>query len=272
MTTTPPSLFLGATGGCANACLVHALRASQPCIALARTPSKLTAQLESQGLTPSQLANLTCVQGNALSLTDVKAALLAHCSEKLPGMIVTGLGGTPHLRFDWRAPLQIAGLDDAHVCEGAARTLVAALREVQEEEERKKKGKKGNAVEKPSVVFISTTGVSRGPEDVPLAMRFLYHQMLAVPHADKKGMEDVLRAEEGGVFRKVSGVRPTLLAGAVSVEDGVGWKALRAGTEQKPELGYSVKRADVGEWIYENLVKEGGERRRWEGEMVSLTS
>lgn len=271
MTTAPnpPTLFIGATGGCANASLVHALRASHPCTALARTPSKLLAQLTSQGVTPSQLSHLTCVEGNALSHADVKAALLAQPDGTLPRTIVTGLGSVPHLRFDWRAPLQIAGLDDPHVCEGGARALVGALREVL--------GERGaGGVERPSVVFVSTTGVSRGPADVPLAMRFLYHQVLTIPHADKQGMEDVLRGEgekgEGGVFRAVSGVRPTLLSGGVDVEDGLGWRALRAGTEQAPEMGYSVKRADVGEWIFENLVKEGEGRTRWEGEMISLTS
>lgn len=274
MSQQRPVLFLGATGGCANAALVHTLRASIPCIALARTPSKLVSQLEAQSLTPAQLANLTTLPGNALSQPDVKAALLAHNST-IPATIVTGLGGSPKLQFDACSPLHIAGLDDPHVCATAARTLVAALREIYAEQP-------ALAAKKPSVVFVSTTGVSRGKEDVPFAMRFLYHQALALPHKDKREMEDVLRAEDeasttsdkgaDGVFRAVSGVRPTLLAGAVDVNDGLGWEKLRAGTEEAPEMGYSVKRADVGEWIFMNLVRDGEGKEKWEGEMASLTS
>lgn len=269
MSQQRPVLILGATGGCANAALVHTLRASIPCVALARTPSKLVAQLEAQSLTPAQLANLTTIQGNALSLSDVKAALLAHPST-LPTTVVTGLGGSPKLQFTLSNPLNITALDDPHVCATAARTLVAALREIYA-------AQPALRTQKPSVVFVSTTGISRGAEDVPFAMRFLYHQMLAVPHVDKREMEDVLRAEGAdsngeGVFRAVSGVRPTLLAGAVDVSTGLGWEKLRAGTETAPALGYTIRRADVGEWIFVNLVRNGEGKKQWEGEMVSLTS
>lgn len=271
-TTQRPVLFLGATGGCANSALIHALRSSIPCIALARNPSKLSSQLTAQSVTPSQLANLTIIPGNALNVTDLKTALLSSPSQSLPRTIVTGLGATPHLELRLGNPVV---MDDPHICENAARALVTALREIYAERPELVK----TEAEKPSVVFVSTTGISRVAEDVPFVMRFLYHQILAVPHLDKRGMEDVLLAGarvqeegEGRVFRVTSGVRPTLLAGAADVDDGLGWEKIRAGKEEAPEMGYTVKRADVGEWVFENLVREGERRREWEGQIASLTS
>jgi hypothetical protein len=252
-----PVLFLGATGGVTNSALVHTLRASIPCIALARSPQKLQTQLTAQSVTPAQLAHLTIIPGNALNVADLKTALLAQpnptsassSSPSLPQTIVTGLGGVPKLKFSLTNPLQITDLDDPHVCENAAKALVSALQELYAEQASLKNQ------DKPGLAFVSTTGISRGKEDVPFAMRFLYHQMLALPHADKKGMEDVFRGEmekeyDEGVFRTVSGVRPTLLNGAADVSDGNGWETIRAGTEERPEIGYGVKRADVGEWIF----------------------
>ena len=52
--------------------------------------------------------------------------------------------------------------------------------------------------------------------------------------------------------------------------EGVGVANVRAGRESAPAIGYTVTRADVGEWIYKNVVK--GEGKGWEDEMVSLTS
>ncbi|KAK9318922.1 hypothetical protein V1517DRAFT_334223 [Lipomyces orientalis] len=49
-----------------------------------------------------------------------------------------------------------------------------------------------------------------------------------------------------------------------------GWKTLRVGVEEKPAVGYTIARADVGEWIFEELIKkDGGE---WVGKSVTLTS
>lgn len=38
---------------------------------------------------------------------------------------------------------------------------------------------------------------------------------------------------------------------------------------EKPEIGYSITRADVAAWIYEEHVK--GDETKWEGKMVSIT-
>jgi hypothetical protein len=54
------------------------------------------------------------------------------------------------------------------------------------------------------------------------------------------------------------------------VKDGIGPDKIKAGKEQKPAVGYSIRRADVGRWIFENIIKN--DAQGWEGEMVTLTS
>lgn len=261
-------LFLGATGGVTNSTLTHTLQSgSYHCIALVRTPEKLRTQLTTQqNLDESSLANLTIIQGNALYHDSIKQALLAD-SSSLPTMIVTGLGGAPSLQFDICHPLQIAKLDNPNICENAARTLVAALKSVYAEQPEL-------ANSKPALCFVSTTGVTRGPEDVPWSMRYLYHHMLALPHADKKKMEDIFRDQNEDLFSSVTGIRPTLLAGTGALSGSKGLEKVRAGIESDPAVGYQIQRADVGSWIWENVVggtEKGFENGKWRGQMVSLT-
>ncbi|KIW78726.1 hypothetical protein Z517_08565 [Fonsecaea pedrosoi CBS 271.37] len=287
--SSPTVAFFGATGGVTNAILVHTLKAGYKASALVRTPQKLRDQLTAQGLSAEIIANLTIVQGDALDVPAVRRTLMAAAaaspsspSGHLPSVVVTGLGGSPKLHFDWRHPFQIAQLDNPTICATAARTLLAAVHEISAE---KKTGNTttdnnttaNDAASEPLLTFISTTGISRGPEDVPPPIRFLYHQMLALPHADKRNMEDLFRADAASAdpaFRTVVGVRPTLLAGGADYRDGNGLDKIRCGTEAEPALGYIIKRADVGRWVYENVVGEAlkGSKGRWEGEMVSLTS
>jgi hypothetical protein len=282
--SSPTVAFFGATGGVANGILIHTLLAGHQAIALVRTPQKLRDQLLRQDLAPSLLDNLTIVQGNALDVAAVKRALTARGpSHALPSVIVTGLGGAPAFKFQWLRPFQFATLDNPHICETAAATLTTALREIYAEAGG---ASAAPAAARPLVTFISTTGISRGPEDVPFWIRFLYHQMLTIPHIDKRKMEDVYRAdsdsqatdEQNRLFRAIVGIRPTLLTpldnSPADYRDVVGLYKIRAGTEQKPAVGYSIKRGDVAQWVWENVVKEAVEGRtgKWEGEMVSLTS
>ena len=97
-------------------------------------------------------------------------------------------------------------------------------------------------------------------------------------------MEDLYRGdqeqgdESSRVLRSIVGVRPTLLTpldmSPADYRDVLGTESIRAGREMEPAVGYSIKRADVGLWVYEKVVKEAVEGRRgqWEGEMVTLTS
>lgn len=271
--STQTILFIGSTGGCTNSCLTHALKAGYRCIALVRTPSKLVEKLKTdQGLDESAISNLSTVTGNAKSVEDLKNALLAHSSgTSLPDTIVSGLGSTGSLTWEFCKPMQIVKPDDPTLCRDAAAALIQALQEIYAAQPDLK-------IVKPRLVFCSTTGVTRGPDDVPITMRFLYHKILAAPHEDKKAMEDVFRAdaeipdEKARVFQSVSAVRPTLLAGTGNISEGKGQESVRAGTEIKPEQGFQITRGEVGGWMYANLIAEGPARNRWQGQMCSLTT
>ena len=255
-------LFLGATGGCASAALTLSLKAGYDCIALVRTPSKLTSLLIAQGISESTLSShLTIHAGNAHDVEAVKKALLIGSgpSAHLPSTIISGLGGAPKLQFSIWAPLSFVALDQPHICETAAATLSAALSDLYASNPHL-------STAKPLLAFISTTGISRGPEDVPWMMRFLYHRILHGAHVDKRAMEDVFRGTRPSPFRAVIGVKPTLLTSGV----GVGLEKIRVGREAKPELGYTISRNDVGAWIFERVVREEG--RGWENEMASMTN
>jgi hypothetical protein len=45
---------------------------------------------------------------------------------------------------------------------------------------------------------------------------------------------------------------------------------VRVGTERDPAIGYTISRALVGEWIFEEIVKSGG--GKWVGEKVTITT
>lgn len=265
MSSNPSVAFFGATGGVTNATLVHTLQAGYKVAALVRTPEKLRKQLADQGIIDSKI---TINEGNALDVAAVKRTLLSFDSGRLPTYIVTGLGGSPKFNVDMCHPLHIATLDNVEICETAAKTLVTALEEIFSEQPALK-------ANKPLLIFLSTTGVTRGPEDVPFGMRFFYHQVLAIPHVDKRKMENIYRGEiekKDPVFRNVVGIRPTLLSGTVSYTDANGLEGVRSGYENKPATGFSIKRADVGHWIFKNIISETTRNPGVEGQMVSLTS
>lgn len=41
-------------------------------------------------------------------------------------------------------------------------------------------------------------------------------------------------------------------------------------TDEKPEVGYTIPRTLVGEWIIEEIVRMGGDK--WVGEGVTITA
>lgn len=265
MSPTPSIAFLGPTGGVVNSVLVHALRDGKHVAALVRTPSKLIKQLESQGLTSSMLSSqLTIITGNALDTSSVKSLLTANNTPgHIVSQIVSGLGAAPSFVWNWRNPLACAAIDQPTLCGDAAQTLVTALDELYNANPKLRQ-------RKPKLTFVSTTGISSGPEDVPVGLQTLYHNILAMPHKDKREMERVFCTAT--VFGGIVGVRPTLLTGAVSVDGGYGWEKIRAGRMQQPVLGWTVNRSDVGEWMWMNVVGDEDKRRDWEGEMISLAN
>lgn len=134
------------------------------------------------------------------------------------------------------------------------KTLLQALREL-------------NLEQKPFMAIISTTGISEGREDVPLLMRPLYHWILAIPHADKKVVDQLVMeaATEGKTISGYALVRPSLLVDGKSK----GMEKIKIGSEENPAVGYVIYRDDVGLWMFEELMK--GDASRWNGKKPSIT-
>ena len=255
--------FFGATGGCVNAALVLALQAGHACTALARTPSKLRDMLLAKGVAAATLdAHLRIVQGDARDERALRAVLAppagagavttapadgayAYDHARAVQQVVSGMGAIP-----WStAP-------DWAICADFATTLVAALRSLQLP-----------AGAAPFLSAVSTTGITAGPRDVPLALVPLYHVALAKPHVDKRAMEAAFTdAAQEGLLRGVCCVRPTLLTSGAEHERA----RVRVGSVEQPELGYMVSRMDVGRWIHEELVQ--GDEMTWAGTKPTLTA
>lgn len=144
-------------------------------------------------------------------------------------------------------------IDDPTICASAMAVLIDAIRHLA-------------FPTPPHLVAISSTGLSP-IRDVPLSYLFLYHVLLAIPHRDKKKMEDgVVAAYHAGLVRSFVIVRPTLLTnGAEKGPDKV-----RAGREDAPEKGFTISRTDVGAWIFRELVR--GDFEKWAEAKVSLTA
>lgn len=273
MTTNKPTLaFFGATGGCAGAALAAALRDGYTATALARNPDKLGKLLTASHSIPLSTisAQLTVHPGNVKTTADVKRALISSTSpSSLVSTIIFGVGGAAKIQASLLKPFT---LDDPHICESGIATVLAALSELATE------GITSTADgTKPTIVAISTTGTGGGKRDVPLLLYALYHWCLQVPHADKRKMEQLLcKAASDASIRDFFIVRPTLLTngaarGTEKVRAGWEWGVKGVQGREKeagPQLGYTVGRTDVGNWIFEQLVKNG---EKWEGKVISLT-
>ncbi|KAJ6070424.1 hypothetical protein N7467_011743 [Penicillium canescens] len=291
--------FLGATGGCANACLAYTLLNGHKARALARTPSKLTTLLLDQpGITQQILdTQLEIIQGDATDVESITKTLITdsnsppndHAPCKLVSSIISGLGGTPSMSFTretkcptskFRVPaLPHIELSNPNITEQTTRTLLVALAGIASERFESLEAYRAVA---PLVTVISTTGHLPGHKDVPVLFRPMYSMLLPIPHADKLQMEKLLdeevRCGERGVLGAgVVVVRPSFLTGdhRISVKDerekkGEGLEMVRVGTERDPAIGYTISRALVGEWIFEQVVQGGG--KKWVGEKVTITS
>ncbi|KAF9371658.1 hypothetical protein CPB97_001814, partial [Podila verticillata] len=238
--------FFGATGGCTNAALAHTLNAGIHVHALARTPSKLNDMLREQGISQATIdSQLTIIKGDIASVPTIKSVLFSDKNHTFASQIMSGVGGTPQLQWSIARP---------------------ALYEIYAEHS-------STATHKPSIVIISTTGVSDVCEDVPFGFQTMYHVALADPYKDKKEMEKIVTENAGGldaVFRGAIAVRPSLLTGDQNIKGDKGWKSLRVGQEDKPAIGYIIHKADVGEWIFEETIKTDGQQ--WFGQKVTLTN
>ncbi|KAF2664111.1 hypothetical protein BT63DRAFT_429649 [Microthyrium microscopicum] len=263
MSMKPTVAFFGATGGCALNTLVHALNAGYPCIAFVRTPAKLSKLLTEAPHSISQSTidqYLTIVTGNVTDLASIKQVLVYA-----PALVISGVGGTPTIRPNLIRPF---GLDQPTICEDTAKNIITALQEEGD-----------NLAVKPHIVVLGSTGMPNTPNrDLPWAMYPLYKVMLHDPHADKEAMEKIVvtaAKQSPSVLAGYTVIRPSLLMDG----EGKGLNKVRMGWDRHvlapgpggigPAIGYGVRRADVGFWMFENLVK--GDFREWNDRCVSLT-
>ncbi|KAL2845868.1 hypothetical protein BJY01DRAFT_247473 [Aspergillus pseudoustus] len=239
--------FFGASGGVGHFALVASLAAGHTCLALCRDPSKLDA------LRAQYPSTLVVHRGNAHNITDVLTCLtLPNNSGHLVSAITFTIGNKPDLKK--------MGEGDPLVCQKGMTSLLEALNVL-----RREWGIRGQ----PLLCVVSTTGISE-TRDIPFLFYPLYHTLLAVPHRDKKVMEGLIAAS-GERFVLV---RPSLLwDGKRSKGSGVrvGIADARTGVVERREVGYTISREAVGEWMFENLIQRALDKGMFEGKAVSLT-
>ncbi|KAH9845341.1 NAD(P)-binding domain, partial [Teratosphaeria destructans] len=252
--------FFGATGGCAGHALAHSLNAGYDCRALARTPSKLIAATNEKGVSIETIEkHLTVIEGNVKDVEAVKQTLsLGDGTGRVVDMVVSGIGGTPALQWSLRRPVV---LTDRTVCQDAISTILEALRRLK-------------SSIRPSLFTVSTTGISPKPKprDVPLLFVPFYMWALQDPHEDKKVMEErladhMLLPHGQQVLETYVNVKASLLMDG----PGMGLEKVREGIDEKPAIGYTIQRADVGKWIFERLVDAPAVKEVWRGKSVTVT-
>lgn len=216
--------------------------------------------------------NLTIHQGDSLSLESVQSFFQAG---NLPQIIISGLGNSPTgpVSFTWTGKVTFPK-ETLKICEDSMRSILEAVKVVQKTE----------PGYRPKLVVISTTGVDAAVQDVPFGMYTFYHHMLDVPHQDKRAQESLLTNSITSSHVDWMIVRPTWLTDSVPVGQDkikIGWQipGTKEFTEEDEERvgrkwgavkGYTVSRGDVARWIYENRIKESGER--WDGKAVTLAN
>lgn len=188
-------------------------------------------------------------------------------------------------------PLNPFTIADPKICQDAISTIISAVDNVRREQFHWTPS--DGCKPMPQLVLVSTTGTSppsaRGgtcKRDVPLALSPLYHWLGQVPHGDKKAMEAIVRKDMGradvrevfdgrkeardGVraFESYVFVRPSLLMDG----EGKGTDSIRVGVDDKPALGWTITRSDVGKWMYEKLVKPQEWPAAWKNTGVTLTT
>jgi nucleoside-diphosphate-sugar epimerase len=257
MTLTKPTIAIfGATGGTGLSILKLCLSTGHTVRVLARTPSKLSSL-------STQYPNLQIIQGDIHDVDSIKETLLHPSStadkQEVVDVIISAIGMVlPGKGLGFTSP-------DTHICESGTRNILTALSSLFP--------LPTNSIapsSNPLLILLSTTGISSKSRDIPLAMIPLYHWVLSVPHADKKKMEELVM--ESG--RRWVMVRPGFLGngepkGSECVRTGVEVPGEKKGEGEDHAIGYTIRREDVGMWIFQECVK--GTSEKWEGKCVSLT-
>lgn len=218
-----------------------------------RNPSKLQDLLRQREIPETAIQkHLSIVAGN-VSDADLVQQTLTYDGHPVD-VIVSGIGG----KLLFNNPLKPT-LDNPTICQDAIRAILTAARSMER---------------KPTLIALSTTGISDQKRDLPVAMMPMYYWMLKVPHEDKKVMEAAILAEmaKPDSERAISNyviVRPSLLTEG----DGDGLEKIKAGVEKNPAVGYVISRNDVGLWMFEKLIRfPFWSDNPYLGEVVTITT
>jgi hypothetical protein len=217
-------------------------------------------------------ARLHIIQGSAKDIEVVKETL-APKSKQPASIIISGIGSYPEMSL--KPPFIVQ--TDPTLCGDAMAVLLDALRQLRREG-------KISEEQKPLIYVGSTTGLS-AKRDVPYSLIPLYHVVLASAHKDKIVMERLLAeaSTETGPEAPISSFvigRPTLLMDGPSKgleHVKTGWEkhpaAPNATSEQETSaaIGYTIRRSDVGAWIFEEVIKGGNPGNPWAGKCISMT-
>lgn len=247
--------FFGATGGCAGYTLANALNAGYTCTALVRSPEKLTASLEAKKVTAEIIAkHLTIIKGNAYEPADVRKTIAPN--DTPVEIIISGIGGAPVMQRSIKKPIV---LDQPTICQDVGGVILKVARELASEK-------------KPLFVNFSTTGIpSAGkPWDVPMMMTWIYKYTLVDPHEDKARLQEAIAADiksPGTGIGAYINVKASLLLDG----DGKGLEKVRVGTEDRPAIGYTIQRGDVGKFTFERIVAAAEINPEWLNNSITIT-
>ena len=200
--------------------------------------------------------HLTIVQGDGKDSAKISEALLVN--NRVVDLIVSGIGLAPKISaFTWPPPL-----DDPNICESAVNAVLDAIRSM-------------SPSKKPILVAMSTTGISDFGRDIPITMIPLYNLLLPVPHKDKKAMEAVIMQDAKSISPSLGGfiaIRPSFLTNGP--EQGVAKVRIGLESPEKVEslvIGNTISREDVGNWIFEQVLRQEESRERYLNHFVTLT-
>lgn len=252
---------------------------------LLRSPSSLEADPAIKPYIHSGKARL--IQGDALNAEDVaKGWEEALClGDGVIDLALFTIGGGPgQATFQICKGLVIDPPDlVTHCFLNLVRTIPSSLR--------------SPSSAQPRIVTISSTGLTRaGHKKLPAVLKPLYGYVLAGPHDDKLGAENVAAhyvgrdfpdpakpevlpngwtqdegVVEAGTYKKIIVIRPTMLTDGESKGD----KMVIGGKEpyrlvEDDIKGYSVSRRDVAHFVAEELTKDEV-WQKWEGKCVGIS-
>ncbi|CDR87459.1 uncharacterized protein SPSC_00554 [Sporisorium scitamineum] len=264
-------LVFGGTQGCGLETLLLLLDSNQLYTAtvLARNPAAFKQALDERDAALASSSTLSSklriVKGDALRLKDVSNAFTE--AQQFGGnvdAVLYAIGGS--LVFSSN-PFARPTLSPESICDRSIRNVTDALIALDQPEQ-------------PRLVVISSNGLGKhGHSLLPYLMRPLYSFLLRAPHVDKErmevylqtmaGMQDIdfnpvpdAHVEKQPKIKKLAIVRPALLA------NGTASKKFRV--DQELRGGYTIRRSDVGFFIYRNLLGGPEDKGQYVGKSVML--